>query len=133
MHTAKEVERKEFTKKLHKEDERGNVFRIAKQIASKNKDVGCGGIKDTSGRIITDQERMKVVWHDYFEKLLNEEFDWDRNGLDNTQVVDGEPEEISVAKVRIAIKKMKLGKASGPSWIGAEMLKALLVRLGYCG
>ena len=41
---------------------------------------------------------MKVVWHDYFEKLLNEKFDWDRNGLDNTQVVDGEPEEISVCR-----------------------------------
>jgi hypothetical protein len=125
VHAAKEVGRKEFAKKLHTEDERGNVFRIAKQIANKNKDaVGCGSIKDTSGRIITDQERMKVVWHDYFEKLLNEEFDWDRNGLDNTQVVDCEPEEISVGEVRIAIKKMKLGKASGPSGIGAEMLKA---------
>ena len=43
---------------------------------------------------------------------------------DNTQVVDGEPEEISVAEVRIAIKKMKLGKASGPSGICAEMSKA---------
>ena len=39
MHAAKEVERKEFTKKLHTEDERENVFRIAKQIANKNKDV----------------------------------------------------------------------------------------------
>ena len=56
---------------------------------------------------------------------MNEEFDWDRNGLDNTQGVDGEPEEISVAEVRVAIKKMKLGKASGPSGIGAEMLKAV--------
>ena len=63
---------------------------------------------------------MKVVWHDYFEKLLNEEFDWDRNGLDNTQVVDGKPEEISVAELRIAIKKMMLGKASDPSEIGAD-------------
>ena len=86
--------------------------------------VGCGGIKDTSGRIITDQERMKVVWHDYFEKLLNEEFDWDSNGLGNPQVVDDEPEEISIAEVRIAIKKMKLGNVLGPSGIGAEMLKA---------
>ena len=55
---------------------------LLSKFANKNKDVvGCGGIKDTSGRIITDQERMKVVWHDYFKKLLNEEFDWDRNGL----------------------------------------------------
>ena len=29
VHAAKEVERKEFTKKLHTADERGNVFRIA--------------------------------------------------------------------------------------------------------
>ena len=56
MHVAKEFERKKFMKKLHKEDERENVFRIAKQIANKKKDVvGCGGIKDTSGRIITDR------------------------------------------------------------------------------
>ena len=56
--------------------------------------------------------------------MLNEEFDWARSGLDNTQVADGEPEKISVAEVTIAIKKMRFRKASGPSGIGAEMLKA---------
>ena len=50
VHAAKEVERKEFMKKLHMEDEHRNVFRITKQIANKNKDVvGSRGIKDTSG------------------------------------------------------------------------------------
>ena len=37
VHAAKEIERKEFTKTLHTEDERGNVFWIAKQIANKKK------------------------------------------------------------------------------------------------
>ena len=32
--------------------------------------------------------------------LLNEEFDWERSGLGNPQVVDDEPEAISVAEVR---------------------------------
>jgi hypothetical protein len=30
---------------------------------------------------VVDQDELKDVWRRYFEKLLNEEFDWDRDSL----------------------------------------------------
>src|SRR3981081_2051128 len=67
---------------------------------------------------------MRDVWSEYYKKLLNEEFQWDRNSLATQFPVSGPAEAISECEVRAAIAKMKAGKATGPSGIGAEMLRA---------
>ena len=122
---AQEAERKKLVEKIDEEEGRGNLFRVAKQMIERNRDiVGDGCIKDCDGNVVVEQDRIKEVWRKYFEQLLNEEFDWDRNSLE-TELVVGEPgEEITTSEVRTAIAKMKMGKATGPSGIGAEMLKA---------
>jgi hypothetical protein len=56
--------------------------------------------------------------------LLNEQFDWNKGGLEASDPVEGPAEEFSASEVRAAIAKMKSGKAVGPSGIAAEMLKA---------
>ena len=73
---------------------------------------------------MVDQDECREVWRKYFEKLLNEEFAWDRSSLEEGNSVAGPAEEITVHEVRAAISKMKSGKAVGPSGIGAEMLAA---------
>ena len=83
---------------------------------------GCG--KDKEGKIVFDEVEIKEVWKEYFEKLLNEEFDWDRNSLPEAEPVSGPAEKISVVEVRAAIAKAKSGKAAGPSGVVSEMLKA---------
>ena len=56
------------------------------------------------------------------EKLLNEENEWDE--VVDADKIEGPELEISEDEVRKAIKKMKNGKAGGPSKFVADMLKA---------
>ena len=65
-----------------------------------------------------------MVWKDYFEELLNEEFDWKKENLEQVSEVFGECEEITFEEVKAAITKAKSGKAPGPSGVVGEMLKA---------
>jgi hypothetical protein len=95
-------------------------------MVQKNRDivgkVTC--VKDNQGKLITDEKKIKRVWKEYFEKLLNEEFDWARDKLEKVSEVSGEHEEITFEEVKIAIMKAKSGKAPGPSGVVGEMLKA---------
>ena len=98
---------------------------MAKLLVEKNKDVVGGGyIKDEKGKIVVEEERVKDVWAACYEKLLNEEFDWNRNDLIDADVVSGPLEEISIEDVRAAIHKMKNDKSTGSTGVAAEMLKA---------
>lgn len=122
---AQAEERQKFGEMLEREDEQRKVFRVAKQIIGKNKDVVGGGcIKDENGKIVVEDEQIKEVWKKYFEKLLNEEFSWDRDKLDAVNAVSGPCERISLAEVKVAIAKAKTGKAAGPSGVVVDMVKA---------
>ena len=110
---------------MDKEDIKGRIFAVAKQISSQNKAVvGEGCVKDYEGNVVVDQDEIKEVWRKYFDKLSNEEFVWDSNTLGTRDVVCGPAEAILADEVRAAIAKMKNGKAAGPSVVGVEMLKA---------
>ena len=90
----------------------------------KNKDVvGGGGVKNANGKIVVEESKINEIWRTYFEKLLNEEFDWNRNGLDMADAVAGPAELLSVEEIRLAIAKAKSGKAAGPSGVMVDMLK----------
>ena len=49
--------------------------------------VGGGCIKDEKGKIVVEEERVRDVWAACYEKLLKEEFDWNRNDLIDADVV----------------------------------------------
>ena len=51
------------------------LFRVAKQIVQKNKDVvgGCC-VKDKDGKLVIEECKINMVWKEYFDRLLNEEF-----------------------------------------------------------
>jgi len=55
------------------EEEYGTAFRVARQIAKKNRHaVGGGCIKDTNGRIVVDRQQVMETWRAW--KLSNESF-----------------------------------------------------------
>ena len=57
---AKNAERLKFCEELEDEDRKGKVFRIAKQLVRKNRDVvGVGCVRDNAGKIVSG--RGKVV------------------------------------------------------------------------
>src|SRR4029077_11194203 len=72
----------------------------------------------------SDEGKIRGIWKDYFNQLLNEEFQWDRSGLDESDAVCGPSEKISEVAVREGVGAQKIGKAAGPSGIVSEMLKA---------
>jgi hypothetical protein len=120
---AKESQRKEFAAELDSEEGKRNVFRIAKQMAQERQDVtGVNCLKDGTGNVVVDSVGITKIWRDYMDKLLNEENVWDNDTL--CARVEGPCEEIMKVEVEIALKKMKKGKAAGPSGLVSEMLKA---------
>ena len=110
---------------LDKAENRGEVYKVAKQIVRKNKDVvGVTCVRDKQGQLVTEEANIKMVWKGYFEELLNEEFDWKKENLEQVSEVFGECEEITFEDVKAAIMEAKSGKAPGPSGVVGEMLKA---------
>jgi len=86
--------------------------------------VGAGCVKNKDQKIATESEEIKQIWKDYYDKLLNEEFSWNKDDLDTAEMVHGCIEEITEIEVKVALSQMKSGKAAGPSGIVSEMMKA---------
>jgi hypothetical protein len=126
INVAQEAERKKFGEMLQREDGKKNVFRVAKQMVKENRDVvGIGCIKDKEGKIVTEDAKILEVWREHYDKLLNEEFDWNRNCVTSeSSKLIGPAENITAEEVRVAMNKMKSGKAAGPTGVVAEMLLA---------
>ena len=104
---------------------KADIFKIAKQAKKENADiVGEQCILNDQGNPCYDETSQKVAWKQHYERLLNEEFSWDRDSLTVHEPVEGPPIYITKKMVIAAINKMRMGKAAGPTGIIAEMLKA---------
>ena len=86
--------------------------------------VGDKCIRNDEGNIAYDDDAKLKAWKEHYERLLNEEFDWDESSLSDTDPVEGPPFQITEDMVASAVLHMKSGKAAGPSGIVVEMLKA---------
>ena len=122
---AKSTESKKFCEDLEIENGKENVFRLAKQLVSKNRDeVGASCVKYDDWKIVVEEDKLMEVWRAHYDKISNEEFAWDRNSLTNVSPECGPSERISVLEVGVAIGRMKHGKSAGPMGVVSEMLKA---------
>ena len=124
---AQDEVRQRYCNMLVEEDGKGNVFRVAKQMVGLNKDITASGcVKGVDGRTIVEEEKIMQRWKEYYERLLNEEFEWNKDSIREINEVEASVDErvISAAEVRLAISKAKSGKAAGPSGVAADMLKA---------
>ena len=110
---------------LDEENEKGTVFRVAKQIVRNNRDVVGGGcVRHADGKIVVEEYEVLEVWRTYYEKLSNEEFHWNKETLPAADATEEQCKKITTAEVQAAIKKMKWSKAAGPSGVVSDMLKA---------
>src|SRR2546425_1118708 len=127
---ARGEERQRYCDMLEAEDGKGNVFRVAKQMVGLNKDITASGcVKGVNGRTVVEEEGIMQRFKEYYEQLLNDEFNWNKDSIGSIDVMNGEEASvderlISVSEVRLAIAKAKSGKATGPSGVAADMLKA---------
>src|SRR5437867_2383968 len=116
---AQGEERQRYCDMLEEEDDKGSVFRVAKQMVGLNKDIDASGcVKGVDGRIVVEEEGIMQRWKEYYEQLLSEKFDWNKDNIDSIDVMNREEalvdeRLISVSEVRLAIAKAKSGKAAG--------------------
>ena len=68
------------------------------------------------------EEQVSGRWREYFEKLLNEENEW--NDELTAGYIEGPADMISKEEIRQAIQGLKVRKAAGPSGVTGEMIKA---------
>ena len=98
---------------------------IARQMVKTNADVvGDKCVTNDDGELAcTDSEKLSA-WKQHYEKLLNEEFPWEKEHLVHKEPCQGPHPKIEREWVKVALQQMKDGKAVGTSGIAAEMLKA---------
>ena len=106
-------------------DQRNLLFKEARKMKGENQDiVGDKCVLDDDGKLAIDEQAKLSAWKAHYERLLNVEFDWDRESLQDQPPVQGPPINITVEMVAVALQKMKKGKAAGPSGITVEMILA---------
>ena len=119
---AKEEGYKEWYENLDTREGEKTIYRIAKQRAEAKRDIKeIKVIKDQQGEVLTDGEKIKERWREYYTTLLNKENQ--RDELEDTPPVEGPIEELTRKEIKDAIKAMKKGKAAGCSGISAVMIK----------
>ena len=120
------AKKKAEKEKLNDIDSDSNIiYRIVKQMKQENKDiVGEKCIRDDDGVLAFNVEDKKKAWKQHYERLLNVEFPWREEDLSNADPVLGPPLLITKEMVEKPTSKMKIGKASGPSGVVTDMLKA---------
>ena len=127
VYAAKKSAEEERFSNIGKEDSRKGVFKIAKQMKAENCDcdvVGDKCIKNNKGEVaLTDAEKY-LAWKEHYERLLNEEFPWDKESLVLEDPIFGPQPQIDRERVKSALAKMKKGKASGIFGVVTEMLLA---------
>ena len=74
-------------------------------------------MKNDAGEMSIREDSKQKAWLVYYQRLLNNEFDWDPDHLSYQPLVEGPPIPITNDMVKKAISQTKAGKAPGPSGI----------------
>ena len=121
-HACQEADKKVYENTDPKSSE---VYRLANQFRRENTDVvGDKPVKNDAGEMSMSKDSKQNAWLEHYKRLLNVEFDWDPDHLSYQSPVEGPPIPSTINMVEKAIWQMKAGKASGPSGIVVEMIRA---------
>ncbi|XP_046851762.1 uncharacterized protein LOC124445097 [Xenia sp. Carnegie-2017] len=117
---AIEMHQKELLVKMQ-ENGRKALFRTARRSKKERNDIlGAPGVQNHDGELKVLLEDRLEVCRAYCDRLMNVENEW--NGEVEADEVLGPWETVTVDEVAAALRKMKKGKAMGPSEVGSEML-----------
>ena len=122
--TTKALAMNELYEELETPEGERKIFRIAKARDKATKDFShMKQIKNEHGVVLRDLDMIIGRWKGYFDKLLNEENPRSifGDGVPNEGLTQG----ISRNEVKVAISRMKNGKATGMDGIPVEVWKCL--------
>ena len=97
---------------------------MAQAIKDTNKNVTrekCA--RDDKGNPTLNDESKLRAWKEGYQRLLNVEFPWNTNSLNNSAAVKGPAIFVTEDMVTDGIKTMKQGKAGGPSEVIVELIE----------
>ena len=86
--------------------------------------VGHKPVKNDTWVMSLSEETKQNRGAEHYERPLNVEFKWDPEHLSNNTPLEGQHIKITIDMVKNAISTMKLGKATYPSGIVVEMIRA---------
>ena len=116
---AKDAKWRSWSNDLHTAGGRNKMFKLAQQMKRDKKDVlGANFIRDRQGDIMVESEKVLDRWREYFNNLLNEE---NPSTLEEVPPVEGPLDNVTRDEVQTAMRKLKAGKAAGPSEVTTEM------------
>ena len=100
-----------------------NIFKLKRLLKQEGKDVEGGRcIRGSDGRLGCTEIDRRNIWKEHFEKIMNEENDWDQRT--EVDMVEGPVEKVAQAEIVRAITEMKMGKAPGLSGVNSELIAA---------
>ena len=122
---AKENAYDKLYENLNSKEGEKDLYRLARQRDKAGRDIEqVKVIKDSDGRLLTDQESILNRWQEYFKDLMNVENNRERReGEIGTN--DEEVDWITEEEVKAAMRRMKNGKSVGPDGIPIEAWKCL--------
>ena len=106
-------------------NDRKNLFKTARAIRYTNKYVTReNSVRDDKGSLTISDEVNLHSWKEHYHRLLNVEFPWNKNSLNNSAAVEELAIFVTEDMVTDVIKKMKQRKAGRPSGAIVEMITA---------
>ena len=86
----REAESRRFANVQGREEQRQEVFRIARQCVSENQDVvGESCVRNDRGDLATTDDDKTEAWQCHHDRLLNTENAWEREALPNVDPTEG--------------------------------------------
>ena len=116
--------RKEAEEELNNLNRNPNcVFSFLKRMKKEGKDLEGGRcLRGRNGQLGFFEKDRAKIWKEHMEKIMNEENEWDQ--MVEINAVEGPIERITREEVVEAMRRMKSGKATGPSEVSVEMIIA---------
>ena len=70
LFSRKKVMRGRGFARIWRENDKGNLFRVTKQLVNRNRDiVGANCVKDSEGKFVVEEDRLMEVWREHYEVL----------------------------------------------------------------
>ena len=90
MYDAKQQAQSKYFQDINTNNDRNKICKMARAIKDTNKDVtGEKCVCDNKGnQAISDKAKLHA-WKEHYQRLLNVEFPWDKNSLNNSAAVKG--------------------------------------------
>ena len=89
MYDAKQQAQSEYFWDINTNNDQDEIFKVVRVIKDIIKDVtGEKCVRDDKGNLTISNEAKLCAWNKHYQRLLNVEFPWDKNSLNNSAAAE---------------------------------------------